>query len=116
MGMNPEVLSATVARYNELCEMGEDVDFYKESYRMRPVAQPPFYAVTVGGQLLCTMDGMQIDTEFHVLDAAGDPIPGLYALGNDSGSYFADCYPELVVGAAAGRSLTFGYLLGQNLA
>ena len=38
------------------------------------------------------------------------------ALGNDSGSYFADCYPELVVGAAAGRSLTFGYLLGQNLA
>ena len=116
MGMNPEVLSATVARYNELCEMGEDVDFYKESYRMRPVAQPPFYAVTVGGQLLCTMDGMQIDTEFHVLDAAGDPIPGLYALGNDSGSYFADCYPELVVGVAAGRSLTFGYLLGQNLA
>ena len=116
MGLNPETLSATVARYNELCEKGEDVDFYKESYRMRPVVQPPFYAVTVGGQLLCTMDGMQIDTEFHVLDAASDPIPGLYALGNDSGSYFADCYPELIVGVAAGRSVTFGYLLGQNLA
>lgn len=116
MGLNPETLSATIARYNELCEKGEDVDFYKESCRMCPVVQPPFYAVTVGGQLLCTMDGMQIDTEFRVLDVAGDPIPGLYALGNDSGSYFADCYPELIVGAAAGRSVTFGYLLGQNLA
>ena len=83
---------------------------------MRPVAEPPYYAVTVGGQLLCTMDGMQINEQFQVLDAAGDPIEGLYALGNDSGSYFADCYPELIVGAAAGRSVTFGYLLGKNLA
>ncbi len=116
MGMDPAVLSATVERYNELCAAGEDVDFYKESYRMRPVAEPPFYAVTVGGQLLCTMDGMQIDTEFRVLDEAGHPIEGLYAIGNDSGCYFADCYPEFIVGAAAGRSVTFGYLLGQNLA
>ena len=115
MGMDPEVLSATVERYNELCEQGEDVDFYKESYRLRPVAEPPFYAVTVGGQLLCTMDGMQIDTNFRVLDEEHDPIPGLYAIGNDSGCYFADCYPELVVGAAAGRSVTFGYLLGRQL-
>ena len=83
---------------------------------MRPVAEPPFYAVTVGGQLLCTMDGMWIDTQMRVLDANGDPVPGLYAIGNDSGRFFSDCYPELVVGVAAGRSLTFGYLLGKALA
>ena len=116
MGIDPETLSATVARYNELCELGEDLDFYKESFRMRPVAQAPFYAVTVGGQLLCSMDGMQINDKFQVLDENHDPIEGLYAIGNDSGCYFADCYPELIVGAAAGRSLTWGYLLGKELA
>ena len=83
---------------------------------MRPVSQAPFYAVTVGGQLLCTMDGMHINTHFQVLDAKHNPIPGLYAGGNDSGGFFADCYPELAVGVAAGRSLTFGYLLGKELA
>ncbi len=116
MGMDPAVLGATVERYNELCAKGDDEDFGKESWRMRPVAEPPFYAVTVGGQLLCTMDGMWIDTQMHVLNADGDPVPGLYAVGNDSGRFFADCYPELVVGVAAGRSLTFGYLLGKELA
>ncbi len=116
MGMDPEVLTATVERYNELCAQGEDTDFYKESYRLRPVDEPPYYAVTVGGQLLCTMDGMQINTDFQVLDENHDPIEGLYAIGNDSGCYFADCYPELVVGAAAGRSVTFGYLVGRSLA
>ena len=116
MGMDPAVLGATVERYNELCEKGDDEDFGKEAWRMRPVAEPPFYAVTVGGQLLCTMDGMWIDTDLRVLDAEGEPVPGLYAVGNDSGRFFADCYPELVVGVAAGRSLTFGYLLGKALA
>lgn len=116
MGMDPAVLSATVERYNELCAKGDDEDFGKEPWRMRPVAEPPFYAVTVGGQLLCTMDGMWIDTQMRVLDANGDPVPGLYAIGNDSGRFFSDCYPELVVGVAAGRSLTFGYLLGKELA
>ena len=53
---------------------------------------------------------------FDLLDANGDPVPGLYAIGNDSGRFFSDCYPELVVGVAAGRSLTFGYLLGKALA
>ena len=115
MGMDPAVLSATVERYNELCAKGDDEDFGKEPWRMRPVAEPPFYAVTVGGQLLCTMDGMWIDTQMRVLDANGDPVPGLYAIGNDSGRFFSDCYPELVVGVAAGRSLTFGYLLGKAL-
>ena len=83
---------------------------------MRPVDEPPFYGITVGGQLLCTMDGMWINTHCQVLDANHEPIEGLYAIGNDSGCYFADCYPELIVGAAAGRSVTFGYLVGQELA
>ncbi len=116
MGMDSSVLSATVEHYNELCAAGEDVDFYKESFRMRPVDEPPFYAVTVGGQLLCTMDGMWINTHCQVLDENHEPIEGLYAIGNDSGCYFADCYPELIVGAAAGRSVTFGYLVGKELA
>ncbi|MEE8716351.1 MAG: FAD-dependent oxidoreductase [Coriobacteriales bacterium] len=116
MGMDPDTLQATIDRYNELCDAGSDDDFWKESYRMRPVRQAPFYAVTVGGQLLCTMDGVWIDTKLRVLDGEGRPVEGLYAVGNDSGRYFSDCYPELFVGAACGRSITFGYLVGKELA
>ncbi len=59
---------------------------------------------------------MLIETDFRELYANGDPVPGLYAGGNDSGCFFADCYPELAVGVAAGRSMPFGYLLGKKLA
>lgn len=109
-------LGVTVNRYNELCDKGYDDDFYKEPFRMRPLRQPPFYGIRNGGSILCSMDGIHIDTNFRALDAAGKPIEGLYAVGNDSGKFFYNTYPELVVGVAAGRSITWGYLCGKQLA
>ena len=35
-------------------------------------------------------------------------MPGLYAIGDCSGSFFATNYPEYIVGVAAGRSVTEG--------
>jgi len=111
-----ETLKTTVERYNELCEKGEDEDFGKESFRMRGVAKPPFFGVTVGGLMLCTLDGLRINTNMQVLNKSMKPIEGLYAVGNDSGSFFAYTYPELVVGVAAGRGMTFGRHVGKYLA
>ena len=34
------------------------------------------------------------------------PIPGLYACGDCSGSFFANNYPELFPGVAVGRTMT----------
>jgi predicted oxidoreductase len=52
----------------------------------------------------------------QVLDEAGTPIEGLYAAGDCSGGFFAHNYPEYIVGVAVGRSLTEGYVLGEELA
>lgn len=107
---------ATVQRYNELCEKGEDEDFGKEAYRMIPIKTAPFYGCRQAASLLCTLDGLRINDRMEVLDTNGDPIDGLYAAGDCSGSFFAHNYPEYVVGVAVGRSLTEGYVVGEALA
>ena len=107
---------ATVQRYNELCEKGVDEDFGKEAYRMIPLKTAPFYGCRQAASLLCTLDGLRINANMEVLDKAGEPISGLYAAGDCSGSFFAHNYPEYVVGVAVGRSLVEGYVVGEALA
>ncbi|MCI6530168.1 MAG: FAD-binding protein [Mesosutterella sp.] len=112
----PEELKKTVARYNELVRKGRDEDYGKEPFRLSPVDKPPFYGAKNCGYILCTMDGIQIDTHMNAIDTEGNPIPGLYVVGNDSGSYFSNTYPNLVTGMACGRTVTFGRLVGKYLA
>lgn len=116
LNMPVDTFMATVNRYNELCEKGVDEDFGKESYRMLPLKTAPFFGCRQGASLLCTLDGLRINTKMQVLDTDSNPIEGLYAAGDCSGGFFAHNYPEYVVGVAVGRTLTEGYLLGQELA
>ena len=108
-----DALVATVERNNELVAMGVDEDFGKEPFRLSPLDTPPFFGVRQTGYLLCTLDGIRIDENMNALTPEGTPIEGLYVCGNDSGSYFASTYPDLVPGAAAGRSATFGRRAGR---
>ena len=107
---------STVARYNELADKGVDEDFGKPGYRLSHIVKPPFYGAMVMGNLLCTLDGLRINTKMQVLDEDNRPIAGLYAAGNDSGGFFSSSYPELMVGIAMGRTVTFGRLAGQHAA
>lgn len=116
LGLPPKELKATVTRYNKLVKDGNDVDYGKEAFRLSPVDKPPFYGAKNTGELLCTMDGIQIDTNMNAIDVEGNPIPGLFVIGNDSGAYFANTYPNLVTGMACGRTVTFGRRVGQYLA
>lgn len=116
LGLPAETLKATVERNNELYRMGEDVDYGKEKHRLSPIDKAPFYGAKNTGWMLCTMDGIQINTNMNAIDTEGNPIPGLYVIGNDSGGYFASEYPNLATGMACGRTVTFGRLVGQHLA
>ena len=115
LGLPADELKATVDHYNELAYAGEDTDFGKEPHRLTPVDTAPFYGAKNTGYILCTMDGIQINTDFNAIDTDGNVIPGLYVNGNDSGCYFANTYPNLSTGMACGRTVTFGYLLGKEL-
>jgi fumarate reductase flavoprotein subunit len=104
---------ATVDRYNALFDCQNDLDFGKEAYRLSSLRTPPFYGARNAGVLLCTMDGIKIDTNMNAIDTNDQPIPGLYVVGNDSGGFFANTYPCLVTGLACGRTVTFGRRAGR---
>lgn len=116
LGLPPKALRASVERHNELHRRGEDVDYGKEAHRLSSIDKPPFYGAKNTGMLLCTMDGIQVNADMNAVDAEGNPIPGLYVIGNDSGGFFANEYPNLATGLACGRTVTFGRLVGLKLA
>lgn len=103
-----EAFLAEVEKYNGFYDAQEDEDFGKEAYRLSEIRTAPFYGGWFGGSLLTTCDGLRINEEMQVLNSAAEPIEGLYAIGDCSGSYFANNYPEYLIGAAAGRTLTQG--------
>ena len=61
-----------------------------------------------------TFAGLRTDAAARVLDGAGAPIPGLFAVGNDMSSIFAGNYPS--GGITLGPAMTFGYIAGRTLA
>lgn len=56
---------------------------------------------------------MRCDERARVLDKDGNPIPGLYAAGNNSGTPFGDVYPG--AGATIGPAMTFGYVAANDI-
>jgi succinate dehydrogenase/fumarate reductase flavoprotein subunit len=63
---------------------------------------------------LGTFAGLATDASAHVLGDNGQPVPGLYAVGNDSASMMGGCYPS--GGITLGPAMIFGYLAGLALA
>ncbi len=117
LGLPVENFVKTVARYNELYDKQQDEDFGKEAFRLSALRTPPYEGIRMsGGYFICTLDGIRIDTNMNAVNAAGEPIEGLYVAGDCSGGYFDASYPNLLAGCAAGRSITFGRLAGKNAA
>ncbi len=116
IGVNKENFLAQIKRYNDMCDAGEDTDYYKEKVFLTPVRKAPFYATKVGPALLAVVGGLETDANLQCLNSEGNPIEGLYAVGNTSGSANAVDYPINVPGNSHGRCLTYGYVVGQNLA
>jgi succinate dehydrogenase/fumarate reductase flavoprotein subunit len=123
IGVAPEGLADTVRRHNDFARTGIDADFGKggNAYDrgngdparapnpcLGPIAQAPFYAVRVEPTPLGTSLGLRTDANARVCDAAGKPIGGLYAVGNDMQSVMGGEYPG--AGAQLGPGMTFGYL------
>ena len=117
MDVPPENLEATVARYNELCDLGKDLDFGKRPEVMGKVQDPPFYAGKLVASLLTMCGGLRTNVDAQVLDAEDQPIEGLYVCGSAAGEFFgAGDYPTYVPGIGHGRCVTFGRIAGINAA
>ena len=128
-GIDGDALEQTVAQFNRHAAQGKDPDFRKgESVYDRyfadpnhqpngclgPIEQGPFYAVRITAAHMATLAGVKADVFGRVLDAAGSPIPGLFAAGNDMSNLFGGHCPG--GGITLGPGMTFGYLTGRYLA
>ena len=111
-----------IKRYQGFAAAGKDEDFAKDP-RILAVTRcdtPPFYAVvgdtTAMNPGLCQTAGLDIDAEHHVLDSNLQPIPGLFAAGNNAGNRFIVQYATPLSGMSLGFCLTEGTLLVERIA
>lgn len=129
IGVEPAVLEATVSEFNGAARRGEDPAFGKGSkaynrYQgdalvtpnpcLAPLETGPYYAIRLVIGDIGTFAGLQTDEKTRVLNTAGQPIKGLYAVGNDAASVMGGNYPG--AGITLGPALTFGYVAGLELA
>ena len=113
-GIDPAGLSAEVARYNTYKENGKDEEFGKDPELCTPVATAPFYATKVRATHLGTMGGVQTNLNMQALDAQGNVIPGLYAVGECSNRpFYAEVYTS---GTGLGVAVFGGRLAGADAA
>jgi succinate dehydrogenase/fumarate reductase flavoprotein subunit len=120
LGLDPATVETTIARFNENAARGEDPDFDRHKVGLmgvaplRPVDQPPFYAVAMYPGTLGTNGGPRLNANGQVRGVRGGVVPGLYAAGNTAANAYGWAYPS--GGGTIANGMTFGYLAGRHAA
>ena len=119
MGTDPTAFTETVARYNKLCEAGEDRDFGKPAPFLRPLKEGPFFAIRNYLYLDGVFGGLDVNENMQVLNG-GLPVPGLYAAGDITcGRYVNDRLHKTEVindysWAVAGGFMAANHMIGKT--
>ena len=113
-GIDAEGLADELDRYASFFEGGKDEDFGRDLNVTMPFTGGKLYAFTTNSNILATVSGLCIDENCSVIDWNDEPIPGLYAAGNASGSFFAGNYPRHIPGTSIGRAVSFGYVAAES--
>ena len=116
IGCDEATLQASLDEWNAACDAGVDEQYQTALPYLLKIDTPPYYVMEESGALLATTGGLCVNEKSEVIDRDEKPIPGLYAIGNVSGSMFYDTYPHQISAVSTGRCLTFGYVLGRRLA
>lgn len=129
IGVPARALQDTVERFNAGAARGEDPEFgrgadahsrfrgdatHTPNPGLAPIGAGPYYAVAIHPGDLSTTGGLSTNGRAQVLNAAGTPIPGLYAAGLDMNSMMRGRYPG--GGSSIGPAMTFGYIAARQMA
>jgi 3-oxosteroid 1-dehydrogenase len=131
LGIDADGLAETTKRFNRFATEGKDLDFHRgegpwdlawgdpdngANSCLGTLEKPPFYAVELVPGALATKGGLRVNDRGQVISAGApfDPIPGLYAAGNSSNAAPSASYPG--PGATIGSAMTFGYIVGRQIA
>ncbi|MBN9428261.1 MAG: FAD-binding protein [Burkholderiales bacterium] len=118
VGLDPDALEATVARYNGFVQAGHDPEFGRMHLigaigELTPIARAPFYIYPCTTALLSTYGGIAVDDQTRVLDVHGQAIAGLFAAGEVTGGLHGTAY---LSGSSLAKAAIFGRLAGANAA
>ena len=116
IGANPNILQAEINEYNIACDQGHDAIFAKDRRYLHPLRKPPYYAIQCCLNLLTTHGGIKINHRMEVLDTEDNPIAGLYAAGNETGTTDSDTYDVNLAGHSFGFAINSGRIAGNNAA
>ena len=123
-------LQVTITQFNQHAQSGVDAEFHRgetdyqrnigdantghKNASLGALSHAPFYAVKLYPGDIGAATGFATDEKACVLDAAQQPIPGLYAAGNDMHSIMGGAYPA--PGITIGPGLVFAYLAVNTIA
>ncbi len=109
----------TMQRYNRFAYAGRDEDCGKDPKMLKPLDKPPFIGCRIDKsrpKMEVTHGGLWIDGRQRVLDERLEPIPGLFATGNNSGNRFGADYQPCISGLSIGMCYTLGRAVGMYMA
>lgn len=117
IGVPADNLQATIDRYMEMYNEGEDSDFGKpiENFENTLLDEAgPFYAIKRSPGTLVVAGGAVTNERLQVLDGNNKVIEGLYVAGNTLGKFFGMVYYMSVMsGVSNGRAVTTGRLAAR---
>lgn len=128
VGIDPDGLTETIARFNVDAVTGVDSAFgrganphdrYYGDDRvgpnpcMAPLDRGPYYALPIKRGSFGTKGGLLVDDVGRVLDGDGQPVPALWACGNTAAPVTGPGYPG--AGATLASAVTLGYLAGDRV-
>ena len=113
LGIREGALQATMAAYNADAAQGNDRALRKQAEWVKPLTAGPYAAFDISFNksiyLFMTLGGMRTNRHGEALDAHGNPIPGLYAVGACSAHI-----PRSGKTYASGMSLGPGSFFGRK--
>jgi fumarate reductase flavoprotein subunit len=113
MDVPREALAHTVTEYNRACSEKNDTAFHRDAQKLRPITGPEFYAIEVTPGVHYTMGGIQINADAQAMRTAGQPIRGLFAVGEVTGGVHG---ANRLGGNSISETITFGRIAGENAA
>lgn len=112
VGMDAEVLKATVAKYNEGVASGNDEFDRDAKFMTMEIGDGPYYLIEQKPRFATTMGGLVINSSMQVLNNSNEVISGLYAAGETCGQVMGDDSPS---GANNAWALTSGKLAADAI-
>ncbi len=112
IGVDSDNLVSSVESFNAAVETGGPDELGRTLFD-RKIEAAPFYAAPRVPTVHHTMGGVEINENAEVLNASGNPIPGLYAAGEVTGGIHG---ANRLGGNALADIAVFGRIAGRNAA